>query len=149
MPLARCTAHRLACRLLMSACFVAAAVAQIDCRAVPVTVEFPDFPLGAVMVDLGQSLTINAETHNDGGKGVTWSCTGNACTTLTTTPQWAAFHASGITGDGDRHRDIHSATECPRNGEGHGEPEPDTGHEVRTHRPARRVQRLSLSVHLS
>ena len=99
MPLARDTAHRLACRLLMSACFVAAAVAQIDCRAVPVRVEFPDFPLGAVMVDLGQSLTINAETHNDGGKGVTWSCAGDACTTLTTTPQWAAFHASGITGE--------------------------------------------------
>lgn len=99
MPLVRCTARRLAYRLLMSACFAAAAVVQSDCRAVPVTVEFPDFPLGAVIVDLGQSLTINAETHNDGGTGVTWSCAGEACTTLTTTPHWAAFHASGITGD--------------------------------------------------
>ena len=100
MTLARRAAHRLAHRLLMSACLMAAAVAQSDCRrAVPVTVEFPDFPLGAVIVDLGQSLTINAETHNDDGKGVTWSCSGAACTTLRTTPQWAAFHASGITGE--------------------------------------------------
>jgi hypothetical protein len=99
MTLARRAAHRLAHGLLMGACFVAAAIAQSDCRAAAVTVEFPDFPLGAVIVDLGQSLTIDAETHNDGGKGVTWSCSGDACTTLTTTPQWAAFHASGITGE--------------------------------------------------
>jgi len=98
MILAR-AAYRLGRCLLLSACVLAGAIAQSDCRAVPVTVEFPDFPLGAVIVDLGQSLTISAETHNDGGKGVTWSCVGTACTTLTTTPQWAAFHASGITGE--------------------------------------------------
>jgi hypothetical protein len=99
MILAGRATRRLVQRLLMSACVVAGAVAQMDCRAAAVTVEFPDFPLGAVIVDLGQSLTINAETQNDGGKGVTWSCSGGACTTLTTTPHWAAFHASGITGE--------------------------------------------------
>ena len=63
-----------------------------------VTLDFSDFPSGVAVVDLGQSLTVNVDAKNDGGKGVTWMCKGDACTKLTSTRQWATFYASGITG---------------------------------------------------
>lgn len=64
----------------------------------PVALDFPDFPLGVAVIDLGQRLTVNVDARNDGGKGVTWSCAGAACTRLASTPKSATFHASGITG---------------------------------------------------
>jgi hypothetical protein len=84
--------------LVVSSLFVAVAAAQGDRVVVPVTLEFQDFPLGVVVVDLGQSLTINIDARNDAGQGVTWTCVGEPCTPLTTTSRWATFHASGITG---------------------------------------------------
>ncbi len=64
----------------------------------PVALDFPDFPFGVAVIDLGQRLAINVDARNDGGKGVTWSCAGDACTRLATTTKSATFHASGITG---------------------------------------------------
>jgi hypothetical protein len=64
----------------------------------PVTLDFPDFPLGVAVVDLGQTLTVKVDARNDGGQGVTWTCAGDACTRLTSTSRWATFHASGVTG---------------------------------------------------
>jgi hypothetical protein len=90
--------HRLAQWLIACVCLGVAVAAQSDRAPARTTVEFPDFPVGAVMIDLGQSVTIEAETKNDGGTGVTWTCVGEACTAMTTTPHWATFHASGITG---------------------------------------------------
>jgi hypothetical protein len=75
-----------------------AAVALGERLAAPVTLAFPDFPEGAVTVELGQSLTIKVMAVNDGGNGVTWTCAGDACTNLTSTSKWATFYASGITG---------------------------------------------------
>jgi uncharacterized repeat protein (TIGR01451 family) len=58
------------------------------------------FPGGSVLaIDQGQSITINATTTNDGGDGVTWTCTGAACTTLASaTITSVQFSASGATG---------------------------------------------------
>jgi hypothetical protein len=67
-------------------------------KAATVTVAFPDFPNGVAVVELGDSLTIDVETLNDGGKGVTWSCAGSACTGLTMKPNSAVYNASGLTG---------------------------------------------------
>jgi len=75
-----------------------AAVALGERLAAPVTLAFPDFPEGVATVELGQSLTIKVMAANDGGKGVTWTCAGDACTNLTSTSKWATFYASGITG---------------------------------------------------
>jgi hypothetical protein len=89
--------NRAARWLLFCAVFVAT-VALGDCLAAPTTVDFPDFPFSVAVVDLGQSLTINVDTTNDGGRGVTWTCEGDACTKLTSTSRWATFYAAGITG---------------------------------------------------
>jgi hypothetical protein len=67
-------------------------------KAASVTVAFPDFPNGVAVLELGDSLTIDVETTNDGGKGVTWSCAGSACTGLTMKPNSAVYNASGLTG---------------------------------------------------
>src|ERR1700722_15771728 len=67
-------------------------------RAAPVTLEFPDFPLGVAMIDLGQTLTVQVDAQNDGDEGVTWTCAGDAGRPLTSTTKWAIFYASGITG---------------------------------------------------
>lgn len=77
--------------------FVAAGAAWHH-STLPVTLTFPDFPDGVAIVDLGQNLTIKVITTNDGGKGVTWTCAGDACGKMTTTTKWATFYASGITG---------------------------------------------------
>ena len=54
----------LARSLLIGVSIICAAAAQGGCRrAAPVTVEFPDFPLGVVMVDLGQSVTLFGWAH--------------------------------------------------------------------------------------
>ena len=63
-----------------------------------VTLNFPDFPQNVADMDLGQSLTIDVESANDDGAGVTWSCSGDACAALKTTPTSATFKASSITG---------------------------------------------------
>jgi hypothetical protein len=69
------------------------------CRTPPVTIVFPDFPQGLITIDLGQRITIEAVTQNDGGQGVTWSCAGAACLPFTsTTPTSVTFKAIGITG---------------------------------------------------
>src|ERR1700727_2877288 len=39
----------------------------------PVALDFPDFPLGVAVIDLGQRLAIDVDARNDGGRGVTWS----------------------------------------------------------------------------
>jgi hypothetical protein len=67
-------------------------------RDLPVTLSFPDFPQNVADLDLGQSVTIDVETSNDGGAGVTWSCAGAACAPLKATPSSVTFHAGGITG---------------------------------------------------
>jgi len=63
-----------------------------------VKLSFPDFPENVADMDLGQSLTIDVEAANDEGAGVTWSCSGEACARLKTTPSSATFNAVGITG---------------------------------------------------
>ncbi|HWE50996.1 MAG TPA: hypothetical protein VG273_14475 [Bryobacteraceae bacterium] len=84
--------------LLSAGPVLAAALLAGGCSNKPVTLEFPDFPEGVVSLDLGQRVTIEVAAKNDGGKGVTWTCTGDACTTLVTTPTSAKFKALGITG---------------------------------------------------
>jgi hypothetical protein len=80
-------------------CLIFGAVVTLGYRlAAPVTLEFPDFPMGVAMIDLGQTLTIQVDAQNDGGQGVAWTCEGDACTQLTSTTKWATFYASGITG---------------------------------------------------
>jgi hypothetical protein len=64
----------------------------------PVTLNFPDFPKGQAAVELGQSVNIKVAAAHDGGKGVTWTCVGPACTKMITTSKWATFFAGGITG---------------------------------------------------
>jgi hypothetical protein len=58
------------------------------------------FPGGqALAIDQGQSVTINVTAVNDGGMGVTWTCSGPACTTLANVTTTAVtFNASGPTG---------------------------------------------------
>jgi hypothetical protein len=83
----------------LSVCAIFLAAAALGGRlAAPTVVDFPDFPLGVAVVDLGQSLTINVDATNDGDQGVDWTCVGDACTKLTATSKWATFYASGITG---------------------------------------------------
>jgi len=83
-------------------CLAFIAVAALGARlAAPVSIDFPDFPFDVAAIDLGQSLTINADTQHDGGKGVTWSCAGDACSNIVSTSKWATFHAGGITGTAD------------------------------------------------
>src|SRR5271155_1211474 len=77
--------------------FVAAGAA-LHHFTLPVTLTFPDFPDGVAIVDLGQNLTIKVMATNTGGKGVTWTCAGDACGKMTTTNKWATFYASGLTG---------------------------------------------------
>jgi hypothetical protein len=79
-------------RLLISS------ILLLGCKTQPATLAFPDFPEGVVTLDLGQRVTIDVIAANDGGKGVTWTCTGTACTTLTTRPTSVTFKALGITG---------------------------------------------------
>jgi len=69
------------------------------CSSPPVTLSFPEFPEGIVVVDLGQSVTIEVKAENDGGRGVTWSCAGAACVPLKSTPTAMTFKAIGITGN--------------------------------------------------
>ena len=76
----------------------AGAVVSAGCSTAPVSLAFPDFPQGVVTIDLGQSVTIEVAAQNDGGKGVMWTCAGDACTPLKSTPMSATFKASGITG---------------------------------------------------
>jgi hypothetical protein len=64
----------------------------------PVTLSFPDFPENVADMDLGQSVTVDVETANDGGAGVVWTCGGEACAPLKTTPTSVTFKASGVTG---------------------------------------------------
>ena len=63
-----------------------------------VRLSFPDFPENVADMDLGQSLTIDVETANDGGAGVTWSCKGEACAPLKMAPGSVTFRAVGLTG---------------------------------------------------
>jgi hypothetical protein len=63
-----------------------------------VKIDFPDFPQNVADMDLGQSITIDVETANDDGAGVTWSCAGDACAPLKATPTSVTFKAVGITG---------------------------------------------------
>jgi hypothetical protein len=65
------------------------------------TLTFPDFPQGVVVIDLGQSLDVDVMTEDAGGKGVTWTCSGDACAKpakFISTPATATFRALGITG---------------------------------------------------
>jgi len=64
----------------------------------PVTLSFPDFPQSTATIDLGQAVTVDVEAKNDGGAGVIWSCKGEGCGVLKTTPQSVTFKAIGITG---------------------------------------------------
>ena len=83
----------------LSVCAIFVATAALGERIIaPPTVDFPDFPFGVAVIDLGQTLTIHVATTHDSGKGVTWSCVGDGCTKLTSTSQWATFYAGGITG---------------------------------------------------
>jgi len=43
-------------------------------------------------------LTIDVEATNDDGMGVTWTCAGDPCTTLTQTPTAVTFTATGLSG---------------------------------------------------
>jgi len=89
--------HRIASWL--SVCLILVSAAALGERLTkPVVLDFPDFPFGVAVIDLGQRLAINVDARNEGGKGVTWSCAGDACTRLATTTKSATFHASGITG---------------------------------------------------
>lgn len=58
------------------------------------------FPGGtALAIDQGQSITINVTTTGDAGMGVTWSCSGAACTTLANSSTTSVtFNATGATG---------------------------------------------------
>jgi hypothetical protein len=58
------------------------------------------FPGGtAIAIDQGQSVTIKATTTGDAGMGVTWTCTGTACTTLAgASTTSVTFNATGATG---------------------------------------------------
>lgn len=87
--------HRIASWLFVCLILVSAGAQRLT---KPVALDFPDFPFGVAVIDLGQRLAINVDAQNDGGKGVTWSCAGDACTRLATTTKSATFHASGITG---------------------------------------------------
>ena len=59
-----------------------------------------NFPAGTALgIDLNQSITINVTAQNDGGAGVTWGCTGAACTPLTNvTSTSVTFDANGVAG---------------------------------------------------
>ena len=62
-----------------------------------VTLTFPGGK--ALAIDQGQNVTINVTATNDGGMGVTWACSGAACTTLANVTTTAVtFNASGTTG---------------------------------------------------
>src|SRR4029077_5844313 len=62
-----------------------------------VTLTFPGGK--ALAIDQGQNVTINVTAANDGGMGVTWTCSGAACTTLANVTTTAVtFNASGPTG---------------------------------------------------
>jgi hypothetical protein len=89
--------HRTVCWLFACLIFVSAG-ALAERLTKPVALDFPDFPFGVAVIDLGQRLTVNVDSRNDGGKGVIWSCAGTACTKLASTTKSATFHASGITG---------------------------------------------------
>jgi hypothetical protein len=58
------------------------------------------FPGGtALAIDKGQSVTINVTTTGDAGMGVTWTCSGAACTTLANSSTTSVtFNATGATG---------------------------------------------------
>lgn len=73
---------------LLSGCYATA----------PVTLTFEDFPENVAVVSLGQSITIDVTARNDDGKGVSWTCVGDACTPLASTPTSTKFTATGITG---------------------------------------------------
>ena len=90
-------ANRVPWTLLLCILLIAAAALGSRLTA-PVALEFPDFPMGVAAIDLGQTLTIKVDAQHDRGKGVTWTCAGDACTKLTSTTKWATFYASGITG---------------------------------------------------
>jgi hypothetical protein len=82
-----------------AACCIALVLAGCSRAPVaPVTLAFPDFPENVADMDLGQSLTFDVETANDNGLGVTWTCKGEACAPLQTTPGSVTFKAGGITG---------------------------------------------------
>ena len=69
------------------------------CSSTSVRLTFPEFPEGVVVVDLGQSVTIEVKAENDSGKGVAWTCAGAACVPLKSTPTAVTFKAIGITGN--------------------------------------------------
>jgi hypothetical protein len=58
------------------------------------------FPGGnALAIDQGQSITIKVTTTGDAGMGVTWACSGAACTTLANSSTTSVtFNATGPTG---------------------------------------------------
>ena len=66
--------------------------------------------MGAAAIDLGQTLTIKVDALNDDGKGVTWSCAGDACAKLTSTSRWATFLRLGRYRNGDDHCYFHRAS---------------------------------------
>jgi len=82
--------------------FGAAAICLAGCAKQPekqVSLSFPEFPQNSVVLDLGQSVTIEVEAANDDGAGVTWKCDGAACAPFrATTPTSVTFKAGGITG---------------------------------------------------
>jgi hypothetical protein len=88
---------RLAC--WVSTCLVLMSVAVLSSCGGSSGVKLV-FPGGsALAIDLGQNITINVTATNDGGQGVTWTCTGAACTTLANvTTTSVTFNATGATG---------------------------------------------------
>jgi large repetitive protein len=58
------------------------------------------FPSGAAMaIDQGQSVTVKVSTTGDAGMGVTWTCSGAACTTLASASATSVtFNATGNAG---------------------------------------------------
>ena len=82
-------------RLLLCAALIGAGCAK---PGPPVSILFPDFPENVADLDLGQSITVDVETANDGGAGVTWTCKGEACGPLKTTPTSVTFKSVGLTG---------------------------------------------------
>ena len=89
---------RMTCSVFLWLTIVSAAILS-GCGggAGPVQITFPG---GATLViDQGQSIAINATTTNDGGAGVTWTCSGAACTTLASaTTTSVTFNATGAAG---------------------------------------------------
>jgi len=84
--------------LALALLFVAAILS--GCSHTPAPTVTLNFPAGTALgIDLNQSITINVTAQNDGGAGVTWTCSGAACTPLANvTTSSVTFNANGVTG---------------------------------------------------